>query len=116
MASTTLQVYNIKLNIENLIKLGRTQEAQHQINSLIDDINDSNMTDYILFLNSELALKSNDIKKAINLLKKITNTDENTFIQSRIKLSEIYLKFLMDRRLYTWCYIEIIENVKITFI
>jgi outer membrane PBP1 activator LpoA protein len=101
----------LKLNIEILLKLGKIEEAQNQINSLIDEMQDPNMADDILFLNSELALKTNDIKKAVNLLKKISKNDENTFKESRVKLADIYLSVLMDRRLYTWCYIEILEHV-----
>lgn len=101
----------LKLNIEILLKLGKVEEAQLQINKLIDDMQDPNMEDDILFLNSELAMKTGDVKKAVNLLKKITTKDENTYIQSRIKLADIYLTALMDRRLYTWCYIEILEHV-----
>lgn len=93
------------------MKLGKIEEAQLQINKLIDDMQDPNMEDDILFLNSELAMKTGDIKKAVNLLKKITTKDENTYKQSRIKLADIYLTALMDRRLYTWCYIEILEHV-----
>lgn len=101
----------LKLSIEILLKLGKVDEAQIQINRLIDDMQDPNMEDDILFLNSDLALKTGDVKKAVNLLKKITTKDENTYKESRIKLADIYLTVLMDRRLYTWCYIEILEHV-----
>jgi tetratricopeptide repeat protein 21B len=105
----------LKLNIEILLKLGKIEEAQSQINRLIDEMQDPNMEDDILFLNSELALKTGDVKKAVNLLKKITTKDEITYKESRMKLAEIYLTVLMDRRLYTWCYIEILEHVKMLF-
>jgi tetratricopeptide repeat protein 21B len=59
----------MKLNIEILLKMGKNEEAQLQINKLIGEMQDSNMEDDILFLNSELALKSGDLKKAVNLLK-----------------------------------------------
>lgn len=100
----------LKLNIEILLKTGKTDEAQTFINRLISEMQDSNMEDDILFLNSELALKAGDLKKSVNLLKKISTKDENVYKQSRIKLSNIYLKHLMERRLYMWCYIEILEN------
>jgi outer membrane PBP1 activator LpoA protein len=101
----------LKLNIEILMKTGNTEEAQQCINKLIAEMHDSNLEDEILMLNSELALKGGDLKKAVNLLKKISNKEENVFKQSRIKLAEIYLTHLMERRLYTWCYIEILESV-----
>jgi len=58
-----------KLNIEILLKMGKTEEAQASINKLIQDFQGTNMEDEILMLNSELALKSGDLKKAVNLLK-----------------------------------------------
>jgi tetratricopeptide (TPR) repeat protein len=90
--------------------MGKTEEAQISINKLIGEMKDSNMEDDILMLNSELALKGGDLKKSVNLLKKVSTKDENVFKQSRIKLANIYLTHLMERRLYTWCYIEILEN------
>jgi len=49
--------------------MGKTEEAQASINKLIQDFQGTNMEDEILMLNSELALKSGDLKKAVNLLK-----------------------------------------------
>ena len=49
--------------------MGKTDEAQIFINKLISEMQDSNMEDDILMLNSELALKAGDLKKAVNLLK-----------------------------------------------
>jgi Flp pilus assembly protein TadD len=59
----------IKLNIDILLKMGKTDEAQKLINQLIGEMSDSNMGDDVLILNSDLALKNGDIKKAVNLLK-----------------------------------------------
>jgi len=59
----------LKLNIEILLKLGKTEEAQTYVNKLISEMQDSDMEDDILMLNSELALKSGDLKKSVNLLK-----------------------------------------------
>lgn len=59
----------LKLNIEILLQSGKTEEAQQHINKLISEMQDSNMEDDILMLNSELALKGGDLKKAVNLLK-----------------------------------------------
>ena len=61
----------LKLNVEILLKLGKTEEAQLLMNKLISDMQDSNLEDDILILNSELALKSGDLKKSVNLLKVI---------------------------------------------
>ena len=99
----------MKRNVEILLKMEKLEEAQIFINKIISEFED--VGDEILILNSQMALKSNDIKKAVNLLKKISKTDERMFKTSRIKLGEIYLTHLMEKRLYTWCYIEILENV-----
>lgn len=61
----------LRLNIEILLKSGKTGEAQACINKLIADLQDTNMEDEILMLNSELALKEENLKKAVNLLKVI---------------------------------------------
>jgi outer membrane PBP1 activator LpoA protein len=49
--------------------MGKTEDAQASINRLIQEFQGTNMEDEILMLNSELALKNNDIKKAVHLLK-----------------------------------------------
>ena len=58
-----------KLNIDILLKAGKTEEAQASINKLIQDFQGTNMEDEILMLNSELALRNGDLKKSVNLLK-----------------------------------------------
>ena len=59
----------MRMNIQILLKSGKTEEAQIGINKIIGDLQDSNMEDEILMLNSELALKEENLKKAVNLLK-----------------------------------------------
>jgi hypothetical protein len=66
----------LKLNIEILLKIGKNEDAQVYINKLISEMQDSNMENDILMLNSELALKGGDLKKAVNLLK-VSNTIYN---------------------------------------
>jgi outer membrane PBP1 activator LpoA protein len=58
----------MKLNFEILIKSGKTEEAQALMKKLIEEFQD-NMEDEILMLNSELAIKEENVKKAVNLLK-----------------------------------------------
>jgi hypothetical protein len=67
----------LKLNIDILTKLGKTDEAQILINKLISDNEDTNLEDDILLMNSDLALKSGDLKKAVNLLKVYKNKLES---------------------------------------
>ena len=98
----------MKLNIDILMKLGKTEEAQDYMNKLVVEFQD--MGDEILMLHSDLAIKTGDLKKAVHLLQKIDDKDERLFKKSRIKLADIYLNQVMDRRLYSWCYTQLIEK------
>lgn len=98
----------MKINIDILLTLGKTEEAQSYMNKLVIEFKD--LGDELLMLHSDLALKTDDIKKAVNLLRKIGDKDEKLFKKSRIKLSSIYINKIMDRRLYSWCYSEILEK------
>ena len=90
------------------MKLGKTEEAQDYMNKLVVEFQD--MGDEILMLHSDLAIKTGDLKKAVHLLQKIDDKDERLFKKSRIKLADIYLNQVMDRRLYSWCYTQLIEK------
>ena len=98
----------MKLNIDILMKLGKTEEAQDYMNKLVVEFQD--MGDELLMLHSDLAIKTGDLKKAVHLLQKIDDKDERLFKKSRIKLADIYLNQVMDRRLYSWCYTQLIEK------
>ena len=98
----------MKLNIDILMKLGKTEEAQTYMNKLVVEFQD--MGDEILMLHSDLAIKTGDLKKAVHLLQKIDDKDERLFKKSRIKLADIFLNQVMDRRLYSWCYTQLLEK------
>jgi len=98
----------MKLNIDILMKLGKTEEAQSYMNKLVVEFQD--MGDEILMLHSDLAIKTGDLKKAVHLLQKIDDKDERLFKKSRIKLADIFLNQVMDRRLYSWCYTQLLEK------
>ena len=98
----------MKLNIDILMKLGKTEEAQSYMNKLVVEFQD--MGDEILMLHSDLAIKTGDLRKAVHLLQKIDDKDERLFKKSRIKLADIFLNQVMDRRLYSWCYTQLIEK------
>ncbi len=55
-----------------------------------------------------MALKSGDVKKALNMLKKI-QPDSRNFLQAKKKQADIYLQELKDRNNYTRCYLEILD-------
>ena len=61
-----------------------------------------------MLANSERAIESGDVKKAINILK-VVQPDQATFKQSRVILADIYLNNLKDNRNYTKCYMDLIE-------
>ena len=98
----------MKLNIDILMKLGKTEEAQSYMNKLVVEFQD--MGDELLMLHSDLAIKTGDLRKAVHLLQKIDDKDERLFKKSRIKLADIFLNQVMDRRLYSWCYTQLLEK------
>lgn len=63
---------------------------------------------HIIIGQSNLFMKMGDIKKALNLLKKIGPENPN-FIEAKKKAAEIYLEQLRDRKNYKRCYMEIID-------
>ena len=73
----------MKINIDILLKLGKTEDAQAYMNKLVIEFQD--LGDELLMLHSDLALKTDDIKKAVNLLRKIGDKDEKLFKKYVIK-------------------------------
>lgn len=57
---------------------------------------------------SDMSLKQGDVKKALNMLKKIDSTNSN-FVEAKKKEADIYLNELKDRKNYTRCYMEILD-------
>jgi tetratricopeptide repeat protein 21B len=62
----------------------------------------------VLITNSEIALQSNDVKKAISILKGV-KPDSPYYVQSRLLLADVYLTHLKDRRQYARCYTDLVE-------
>ncbi|CAK75826.1 unnamed protein product (macronuclear) [Paramecium tetraurelia] len=83
-------------------------EAKKIMQKAIQEYAGSPHESTIMMANSEIAIESGDIKKAINILKAVQSGQPN-FVNSRIILADVYLKYLKDRRNYTRCYAEIIE-------
>lgn len=52
---------------------------------------------HIIISQSNLFMKMGDIKKALNMLKKVGPENKN-FIEAKKKMSEIYLQQLRDRK------------------
>jgi tetratricopeptide repeat protein 21B len=62
----------------------------------------------VMLAQSDLSLKQGDVKKALNMLKKITPDNPN-FVSAKKKQAEIYLQELKDRQNYMRCYLEILD-------
>ena len=62
----------------------------------------------IIIAQSNLQMKMGDLKKALNLLRKVGPENKN-FIEAKKKAAEIYLDQLRDRKSYKRCYMEIID-------
>lgn len=62
----------------------------------------------VMLAQSDLSMKQGDIKKALNMLKKITPDNPN-FVSAKKKQAEIYLSELKDRQNYQRCYLEILD-------
>lgn len=63
----------------------------------------------VLIANSEIAMLSGDIKKALSILRAVPNSSPY-FKDSRFLLADIYLKHLKDRRHYAQCYYDLVAN------
>ena len=57
--------------------------------------------------NAAIAVESNDIKKAMSILKGV-KSDSPYFVESRKMLADIHLQYLKSRKGYAKCYYEII--------
>jgi tetratricopeptide repeat protein 21B len=97
------------MKIEVLNELKMFDEAKKMLHLAVAEFADTPQEVKIILTNSDLAIKSGDIKKAINMLKKI-GPDSTHFQQAKIKMGEIYLTHLMDRRHYTKCYMDLIKS------
>ena len=99
----------MRIQIEMLMKANRIKEAQELINQLVSE--NPMLGDDVILLNAEIACLDKNYTQALGLLKKIKpSSGEETYTHSRVKLADIYLTALVDRRLYSWCYQEILEN------
>ena len=64
---------------------------------------------HVLLANAYIAIESNDVKKAMSILKAVQK-DSTYFVESRKMLADIHLKYLKNRKGYARCYYEIVEN------
>lgn len=79
------------------------------ITRAISQFKDTEQEVRIIVAQSRLFLKQGDVKKALNMLKKIDKESDN-YVMAREKMAEIYLSELKDRRSYTKCYQDILTE------
>ena len=89
-------------------KLKKTEDSKKWMQKAISEFAGTPYEVIIILAHADWALISGDIKKALNMLKKIPMESPH-FKDARIKMADIYLKQLMDRRHYSKCYMEILK-------
>ncbi len=89
-------------------QLKRPDEAKKYMQRAISEFVGTPYEIIIILASSDLALKAGDIKKALHMLKKVP-LESRYFKDARIKMADIYLNQLMDRRHYAKCYMEIVK-------
>eukprot|EP01022_Parablepharisma_sp_SALTPOND_P023515 TRINITY_DN4_c0_g4_i1.p1 TRINITY_DN4_c0_g4~~TRINITY_DN4_c0_g4_i1.p1 ORF type:complete len:1365 (-),score=175.90 TRINITY_DN4_c0_g4_i1:25171-29265(-) len=95
--------------VEVCENLKKPDEAKRFMQKAISEFVNTPYEVLIMFANVEIAIKAGDIKKALNLLKKV-QFESVYFKDARIKMADIYLHHLMDRRHYAKCYMEIVKS------
>ena len=87
----------------------RLNEAKGVITRAITEFTGTEQEVNVLIANSEIAIQTGDIKKALSILKAVT-PDSPYFVESRKIMADVYLNNLMDRRHYAKCYKDLIDN------
>ena len=91
------------------MKNKKVNESKKVMTQAISQFTGTNEEVHVLLTNAFIAVESNDIKKAMSILKAV-NVDSTYFVESRKMLADIHLRFLKSRKGYARCYYEIIEN------
>ena len=91
------------------IKNKKNKESKQIMNQVITQFAGTNEEVHVLLANAYIAIESNDIKKAMSILKAVQK-DSTYFVESRKMLADIHLKYLKNRKGYARCFYEIIEN------
>lgn len=94
--------------VEVCDQLKRPDDAKKYMQKAIAEFVNTPFEVTIMLANADMALKAGDVKKALNMLKKVPITSPY-FKDARIKMGDIYLIQLMDRRHYAKCYMEIVK-------
>eukprot|EP00826_Nyctotherus_ovalis_P013769 TRINITY_DN1376_c0_g6_i1.p1 TRINITY_DN1376_c0_g6~~TRINITY_DN1376_c0_g6_i1.p1 ORF type:complete len:1241 (-),score=463.36 TRINITY_DN1376_c0_g6_i1:317-4039(-) len=102
-----VNLYVMLITVYEFLK--KTTEAKKTMQKAIGEFAGTPYETYIMLAQADMALKGGDVKKALNMLKKIP-FDSSCFKEARIKMADIYLNQLLDRRHYAKCYMEIVKS------
>jgi len=102
-----VNLYVMLITVYELLK--KTSEARKTMQKAIAEFAGTPYETHIMLAQADMAIKGGDVKKALNMLKKIP-FESSCFKDARIKMADIYLNQLMDRRHYAKCYIEIAKS------
>ena len=97
--------------IDAYTRLERVEDARKILKKAIAEFAGTKQEVKILLTNSDIALKQGDLKKAISMLKKIPE-DSLHYKAAKMKMATIYLEHLLDRRLFTKQYLDILAQEK----
>ena len=86
----------------------RVSDAKTIMNEAISIFTGTPEEGNVLMANAEISVASDDIKKALSILKAVS-PNSPYFIESRKFMAEICLDQLKDRRQYAKCYLDLIE-------
>lgn len=86
----------------------RINDAKTIMSEAISNFTGTSEEGNVLMANAEIAVASDDIKKALSILKAV-GPDSPYFIESRKLMAQICLENLKDRRQYAKCYLDLIE-------
>lgn len=93
---------------KSYVALKRMNEAKGVITRAITEFTGTEQEVNVLIANSEIAIQTGDIKKALSILKAVT-PESPYFVESRKIMAEVYLNHLLDRRHYAKCYKDLID-------
>lgn len=80
-------------------ELGQFDESKKILQKAVVEFSGTTEEVHIIIAQSDLHMKMGDIKKSLNMLKKIGPENKN-FIEAKKKMAEIYLEQLRDRKNY----------------
>lgn len=91
------------------MKNKKQKESKQIMTQAISQFAGTNEEVHVLLTNAFIAIESNDIKKAMSILKAVQK-ESTYFVESRKMLADIHLKYLKSRKGYARCYYEIIDS------